>query len=534
MEKSAEMTVFLSGDRLVARFPYDPALVKVVKEIPGRRWNPPSRVWSWPASPVLARRLIEILGRGYGFDIHQNVFDLISSMEKRVELSRSVSGPVIPGLYPFQAAAVEFAVEVGGRVLIGDEMGIGKTVEGIAVVCRFRSFPCVVVCPASVKLHWERHIRQWAHDDVVVLEGRGDERCRALLERSVPWIVTNYEILGDHLERILARGPKAVIIDEATFIKNPKAARSKSVAALCVGVPTIVALDGTPLPNRPVELYHLLHLINPSRWPDFFGFAFRFCAPVKGKWGWSFDGAANLQELQEELRSSVMIRRTKDQVLTDLPEKTRTMLPVDIDFARYAEADDELTSAAKAAKRSHDPRARAAALAKVEALRRVAYKAKEAAVHEWIDTFLRSGRPLAVFAHHRQVAASIAKKHGGVLYSGERTQSQRDDAVDEFQDGKHQLIVLTVDAGGVGITLNRAQECLFVEEPWTWARLEQAEDRLHRIGQKGAVNCTHLFARGTVEEEILGLLEKKRDVGLAALDVADDLIEARAAREERA
>lgn len=526
--QSADMIIKVEGDRIVAYFPYDPDLVLVVKGITGRKWDPMMRCWSWPASPVLARKIVSVLAP-YGFQLHPSLPHLVERMETLAVMSRAVNGPVIPGLYPFQAAAVAYAETVGGRVIIADEMGIGKTVEGIAVVCRFEATPCVVVCPASVKRHWARHIETWAHSTASVIEGR---------DRTPPvfpapsWIVVNYEILEDHLDEIAALHPKAVIVDESTFVKNPKADRTKAVGKLTDGVPVIVALDGTPLPNRPVELYNLLHLVNPSRWPDFFGFAFRFCGPVKGRFGWSFDGAENLEELQEELRTSVMIRRTKDQVLTDLPAKTRTLVPVDIAFDKYTRLDDEMTSAAKNAYRLATPEAKATALSKVEALRKCAVKLKMPQVHEWIRTFLASGRPLVVFSHHRSVAAEIAAKHAGALYSGERSRGERDEAVDDFQAGKFQLLSLTIDAGGVGITLHRAQECLFVEEPWTWAKLEQAEDRLHRIGQRGAVNVTHLYARGTVEEEILDLLETKRQMGLDALDVCwqNDLIKARAAR----
>lgn len=492
---------------LVAKFPYNAKLVATVKEVPGRRWNVMGQVWTWPLSAVTAQRLVDML-QPKGFTVDPSVTALIRDSRQKFLMSSAMRGPEIKGLYPFQSAAVAFADKIGGRLLIGDEMGIGKTLEGIAIVAKFRAFPCLVVCPAAVKLHWQRHIIEWAklvEPDITVVKGRSGTPKRT------PWYVVNYELLNAHLDFFTKLNPKSVIIDEAHYIKNRKAKRSEAVIRICAGVPVVIALDGTPFMNRPVELFNILNLLQPEKFPRFFDFGVQYCNGHRTPWGWDFSGASNLEDLNVDLRTSVMIRRTKDEVLEDLPPKQRAFLPIEIPGKAYRDVETTFMDWVREQIEKHGlDSVRARALTRIGLLRRHVVKAKMGKIREWIKDFRETGKPLVVFTHHKQPAWMLSNRFKGLLYTGDVTRGKRDQAIDDFQEGKNDLIFLTIDAGGEGITLNRASDVLFTEFAWNCARLDQAEDRLHRIGQKGSVTCWYMYAQNTIDEDMIRLLNWKR------------------------
>jgi SWI/SNF-related matrix-associated actin-dependent regulator of chromatin subfamily A-like protein 1 len=415
-------------------------------------------------------------------------------------------------LRPFQRAGVAYALRQR-RTFIADEQGLGKTVQALAALELDGAYPAVVVCPASIKLNWEREAHIWLpHRRVAVVSGRTlDADSRKAVERA-DVVILNYEILEWHLETLAEREPRAAVFDESHYAKQPRARRTKAALALSREVADDglrLALTGTPVMNRPKELVSQLRLI--GRLADF-GSGARLSR--------RFGSAGSHERLHWNLRAHCYVRRLKSEVLPQLPEKSHETVVVEIDNEeeyRLAERDvvawlrsqpldlRELQAKVSAA-------LRAERLARLNYLRQLAGRGKLAAAIAWIDDFLQSGEPLVVFADHVELQRALLERFPFAAHVlGSDSSPERDAAVADFQrpDGPP-LIVCSLKAASHGITLTRASNVAFLELDWTPARLEQAEDRTHRIGQRDAVTAWYLLAPATIDSTLEGVLEAKR------------------------
>lgn len=510
-----KITTSKSG-RLLLDFPYHPDVVAAVKEIPGRLWDVKKRVWSVP--PVLA--VVEIADR-YGFSMSETLRKtLLTSAEREAELlekSASTDADVeiatLSGtLMPYQKAGVVYASSVG-RCLIADQMGLGKTVEAIATLEMRDAFPAVIVCPASLKENWRREIAKWLpHRTVNVVSGKTD-----IVNADVN--VVNYDILYKFVEAIQHLGVNGVVLDESHYVKTSSSKRTKAAKDIAAKVPksgSVLLLSGTPVTNRPSELVSQLEIMGMlSRFGGKWAFLKRYAGAYHNGFGWDTSGASNLSELNTKLRQNCYIRRTKDEVLKELPDKSRNIVhlePSGKGYKDYASAEDDLVLFL----REHGYKAKDSSehLARTQVLKRLAAWSKMDAVEEWIDSFLEScDRKLVVFAHNVDVVDHLAEKYGNLRISGRDTLEERQAAVDAFQtDPKARVIVLNLQAGGVGITLTAGSDVVFVQMGWTPGEHDQAEDRCHRIGQKNNVQAWYLLASGTIDEDIYDLVNAKRVV----------------------
>lgn len=285
----------------------------------------------------------------------------------------------------------------------------------------------------------------------------------------------------------------------------------------------LIALSGTPVLNRPVEIFGLLQALAPAEYPDFFRFAKRYCDAVQTGYGWDFSGASNLPELREKL-STVMVRRDKAQVLPDLPAKRRVTVSVDLSNRKAYDAAQK--EGAEALTEAVEKRDGGAVLVLLNALRRLAGQGKVEAAVEWTRNFVAGGGQLIVFAHHKDVldALEAAMAEDGVAtvrIDGDTPKPARQDAVDAFQAGTARVFLGTPGAAGVGLTLTAASDVLMVEREWTPAVEEQAEDRCHRISQKESVTAWYLTASDSIDAKFAELVDRKRAVVGAVLDGRD-------------
>ena len=230
---------------------------------------------------------------------------------------------------PYQIQSIREIDQFRGRALVAHEMGLGKTLIALWWWEKHETAsPAVVVCPASVKYMWEHEclvnlgIRPW------VLEGQTPST-NGKMSRTKPRIViVNYDILSHWMEWIERLDPQCIIVDEVQAIKNMGSQRSKAVRSLTKGRPYILALSGTPLTNRVIELFPTLQMVKPKVWTSRYSFAHSYCKPKWTPWGWTYDGATNLEELHEKLTKHCMVRYLKKDVLKELPPKTRRVLTV--------------------------------------------------------------------------------------------------------------------------------------------------------------------------------------------------------------
>jgi len=482
--------------------------------------------------------------------VHPEAARLLQYRKDLEDLSRATDYPSLPSIsglgeglapLPYQRAGIAYALRQR-RVILGDEMGLGKTVQAIIAIQAARAFPALVIVPASLRRNWGREFAKWlpVSTQVVVEPGKGLPRPAA--GTSGPDVVImSYEAATSHKAALVApRTPwKALVLDECQYAKNPKSLRSKTIHAIAQRALTpnalVLLLSGTAIMNRPVELISQLQVFDPSM--SSFGsawkFTMRYCDPKQSRWGWDTTGAANLDELNKVLRQNWMVRRLKKAVLKDLPDKTRNVVMLELEgeeAAIYQEAErdaiayllkrrEELTGEEadwKARMRAEAGKA----FTIIEGLKQASADAKFPLAVEWIDEFLESTeRKLVIFVSHRRIAKALIEKYGAVYITGDAGPAARQAAIDSFQeDPNTRVIVCSLQAGGVGITLTAASDVLTLELGWTDAAHQQAEDRCHRIGQKSGVIATYLLAAGSVDERIWGILQRKRDIATQALD----------------
>jgi hypothetical protein len=461
------------------------------------------------------------------------------AVEEMEELSAATSaGPsavdgVAAPMRPFQGAAVRYAVRAR-RTFLADEPGLGKTLQALASVESAGAFPALVVCPASLRLNWLREAARWLPDR----PARVVDPERPVLD--APVNVVSYDVLHRLTEPLASCPPHALVLDEAHFCKNPSARRSQAALAIARTMDAsslVLLLTGTPVVNRPGDLISQLRILDRL---DELGGARRLTQAQRHP--------KDLQLLHAHMRRTCFVRRRKADVLDQLPDKQRVVVPMSItnraeyravqaDVARWlreqAEADtrflaeiealaaDERDAAIHARGREAEQRGRRAeALIRVGKLALVAARGKLDPAIEWIDAFLESEEKLVVFTRHREIGDRLVEAFpGAAVATGRIAADQRTQQIARFQEHPGcRLIVCSLDAAGVGITLTAASNVAFLEMGWTAATHDQAEDRVHRIGQHNAVTAWYLLAADTIDERIAAVVERKRRLARATSD----------------
>jgi SWI/SNF-related matrix-associated actin-dependent regulator 1 of chromatin subfamily A len=382
----------------------------------------------------------------------------------------------------------------------------------------------IIVCPASLKLNWRNECRKWL------------TRLQADIFPSKSSVtIINYEQLKKLPKDVRA---DLLILDEVHYCKNQKAQRTKQTQVLRTKCDRVVMLTGTPILSKPIDLFPLLQMLDAPTWDPagmvkgkhvqagegagFFRFAKRYCDAkevwvTRAKKIWDFSGSANLDELQERLRSTVMVRRLKRDVLTELPPKRRQVieLPCDApDDFDYIEGDtlEEVTT-----------KARKVAFEDMSRVRAEQALAKVPAAIDHIRECLEGGtEKMVVFAHHQAVIDALRDglhDFGVVKITGETEVKARQGLVELFQtDSNVRVFIGSIGAAGVGLTLTAASHVVFVELDWTPSNVNQAEDRCHRIGQRESVLVQHLVMRDTLDARICQLMVEKQNIADMALD----------------
>lgn len=499
-------------------------VLSAIKALPVRTFDPGTKLWTMPPTD----ETIETLAR-CGFELPASLFEQASEpeeIEPGTEPWRETPLPElrIPEgleLREYQKDGIQFAIHNGGRVLIGDEMGLGKTVQALAYLSAFpEKRPVLIVTTASTKLQWHREFCKWVRtpegklERSRVLAGKKPSR----LDPNGYTYFINWDILDSWKEELLSIPWSVIVGDEIQAIANPSAKRTKAFRAIAKKAAHFIALSGTPIRSYPSQFFNVLSLLDPvvfdpkSRW----SFLQRYCDPQYNGFGWSFKGATNTGELRKLLRP-LMIRREKVDVLKELPAKVRVVVPLEV---------DDLSAYNKAHERARATLAKGGAkianIKTFDSLKNTAFEAKKHYVIGWIRSYLESGQKLIVFAYHRAVVDFIyeAFRADAVRVYGGVTGSARQEIVDRFQSPNGpSLLVGNIIAAGVGLNLTAASATCFVELGWSPSDHLQAEDRVHRIGQEAdSVYAYYLVAAGTVEEEIMELLDDRMTMVREILD----------------
>lgn len=476
--------------------------------------------------------------------------------QQSIELSRATSAnldiPCPEGLafLPYQKGGIAFA-STRPNTLIADEMGLGKTIQAIGIANADSTVRNVlIVCPASLRLNWKREWKKWDIKKLRVEIANGLWPNEIVADVRI----VNYDILKKYAQRIRETDWDLLIVDEAHYCKNLKAQRTqlvlgyknkkapeKDIAA--IQAKRRVFLTGTPIVNRPIELWPLVQSLDPSGLGrNFWYYAKRYADAHSNGYGTDFSGATNLDELQTKLRASVMVRRLKKDVLTELPPKRRQVIAIpgaESAVREESEAYERMESAmleqriavelAKAEDSEEVYEQQVAKLrdmqravfTEMSAIRRAVAQAKLPFLIEHLEEAIESEGKVVCMVHHHEIVDALQEHFGisAVHLDGRDSMEDRQAAVDRFQkDDSCKLFVGSIHAAGVGITLTAASTVIFGELDWVPGNITQAEDRCHRIGQTDSVLVQHLVLDGSVDARMAHTLVAKQAVIDKALD----------------
>ncbi|XP_072020208.1 DNA annealing helicase and endonuclease ZRANB3-like [Amphiura filiformis] len=449
-------------------------------------------------------------------------------------------------LLPFQREGIKFALSRKGRCLIGDEMGLGKTLQAIATAYYYQNeWPLLIVVPTALRYPWIEELEKWLPElqpnDVNLIASGTDigniPNCKVS--------IVGYGLFRNDaktlMEALTKQKFQVVIVDESHYLKNSKAARTKLVTPIIENAKRAMLLTGTPALGRPSELFTQINSIRPKMMGTWTQFCKRYCDAHWQHYGrtkksWDTSGASNLEELHRKLKGSIMIRREKKNVLTQLPPKRRQKVPFELaESAEKKEIDQcwltmrDLWKPPENADNAFNPKFQIQTLA--GRMYVLTGKAKIGAVCEYVKILLENqDLKFLVFAHHKEMMTALAqtvmayqREHKTTMkyirIDGDVPSMERMHLVRQFQtDEDTRVAILSILAAGTGLTFTAANQVVFAELHWTPGILEQCEDRAHRIGQINSIHVHYLVARGTMDEWIWSALSRKVGVLSSALN----------------
>ena len=470
--------------------------------------------------------------------------DLLMDMNTKKHMQQLIShlAPVTPNpehfmgvLMPFQKYGLDFLLKTGGSALVADEMGLGKTVQTLAFVAqRPQSIPVVVISPLVTLENWKREIQRFLRLPVGPKKMHVEPRIKIIrsgkaedLEQADFYLI-NYELIHKRINDIIGINPKLVVFDEIQNLRHTNTNKIHACTELVnhKSVNHRIGLSGTPIYNKGEEMYEIAEVVRPGIFGSKEQFKERFYEVDEDYGTVDF----KQDELSRFLQNNIIIRRRKKDVLSDLPKKNRIQQVVSIDTAFYEEKIREMYIKVDRAKRSlgmakgeADKKRR---LAEFNSLllemrveeRQIAGLAKAPYIVEYVKDLLEDyeDEKFVIFCHHKRVHKILADglwKYNPQQIIGGQSDSVRQNAIDGFQrERSKRVIICGLRAGNVGINLTEASYVIFAELDWSPAVHAQAEDRLHRIGQKNTVFSHYLVGDGTFDDYIASILTSKSDV----------------------
>jgi SWI/SNF-related matrix-associated actin-dependent regulator of chromatin subfamily A-like protein 1 len=489
---------------------FSPAVRDACKATPGMRWDADRRLWVG-YSDAVATAAGQLLAKKLYVDTKT-----IPPPQPTGIIARNVAEK---GLREYQKIGVEFLISnAPSGALLADAMGCGKTAQGIRAA---RALKCktLIVCPNIARLVWEKELAKWWPDCGTVLLPKGTKPYIDDIDAANPNVVViHYDIVHAWAGPLLAWGFKFIIFDEAQYLKSERSRRSTACRELAATAKYRAALSGTPMTDRPRDLWNVVETISPGRFGNFFSYALRHCDAHKEevvkneKIVWIFDGKSNLDELSRRLQH-FMLRRTLQDVRLEIPPKQRQVIDIEIPAKMRIAPDPEIIKSPKLLRQA------------------LAYAAdgKLPQIIEGIRDSIAEGHSVLAFTHRKEIAEKVVNAiaiegyscafiHGGVDLKKRQA----------IIDSKPQLLAATIDSMSVAIDVTYVDVVDFVELTWEPIKLLQAEARAHRWGQQKPVLVRYHIAEGTIDDLIATVVIGKLDVfeqtiGTTNENLGDDL-----------
>ena len=457
----------------------------------------------------------------------------------------SLSGKFLQALYDFQKDGIKFGIERKGRILLADEMGVGKTVQAIGIALMYKEeWPVLIICPSSLKFVWRDEILKWIPDinddkiNIQIFKSSKD-----YFKCGVKIYIMSYDLTVKLEDKITEKNFKFIIADEAHYMKSPDAKRTKCLMPIIKRSKRVILITGTPILAKPVELYPLLTMLRPDLFHNFKEFGNRYCDPKRNFFGMDWTGSSNPKELNYILRH-IMIRRLKKEVMNQLPPKKRQKVEIQTDpkvikqiqainlsSEKIIEKINELNNSqinpnpanyVNPEKPENDNENLLNLFNKVYNL---SAEAKISGVKEYIHYLIDNKCKFLIFAHHMKMLDGIEEevkklKVDYIRIDGKVKLEKRQEYVYKYQHDETCLVaILSITACYTGITLTAASTVVFSELHMTPAIMIQAEDRAHRIGQEHeCVNIHYLYGPDTIDEVLFRMLNQKQNIFSNTLD----------------
>ena len=401
------------------------------------------------------------------------------------------------------------------RFILADDMGLGKTTTTIISALETGYKKILIICPASLKINWMREIENYTDRSVFIAEGKQ-------FSTEHDFVIVNYDIIKNFhdpkdLENsgIVKGNFELVIIDEAHYIQNPQAQRTKVINSFAKKTKRLWLLTGTPMTSRPMNYYNLLNLIESPVAQNWMAYAIRYCAGYQFKVGnkkiWNVQGASNLEELRDRTSKQVL-RRLKENVL-DLPDKIITPVYLRLKSKEYESLMGEYFDWYD--NRKEESQSLTIQFTKLMKVRQVIATEKIKQTIELCENILEQGKKVIIFTNFTQDLQTIYQHFGkkAVYLDGSCSKIHRQNAVDEFQTNeKISVFVGNLKAAGVGITLTAAEAVIMNDLSFVPSDHSQAEDRAYRYGQKSNVSVYYPIFENTIEGIIYDILQNKKNV----------------------
>ena len=539
------MQIKVSDKEIEIHIDYNQELINIIKQIPGRKYRPVDKCWIIPKSRTSVKillanglvneeitKLIAEYNRDYLTKLHINQLPInIDFSDINLEL------------FDYQKRGVYFAV-LSKRCIIADDLGLGKTVQAVVAAKKMGARKVLVICPKSIKYRWASEINRIYGDIPIYLV---DGMLAPEKEISADWIIATYSHFSRKDEKYIKNGwmkyfrehlPDLIILDEAHRVKNRSANSSQQIKALCRQVENVILLSGTIILNRVTELYNLLNIVDPQEFNSFTDFAaqyskYAYKIPVKNKEVWIYEGLKNEEDLKKRL-VPFMIRRRKEEVLSQLPSKIRDFIEVDLepdDRVEYRKMEDDyiqyLIDHGDLIK--VDKAIRAEALVKANALMKFLSQKKAELSLDLIEDMIDEAGKLVVYVRYKESASIIHEYFSdrAVIITGEIDTKDRSKNLDKFiNNDKINVCVLTYGSGAEGIDGLQyvCSNALMVDYDWTPSIMIQAEDRLYRIGMKSNVNINYMTVRNSIDEYIRDKVAKKLEVIEKTIGIDENIL----------
>ena len=413
-----------------------------------------------------------------------------------------------------QKEAIQKLVE-NKKFILADDMGLGKTTSTIIAALEANSKKVLIICPATLKINWKREIENYSDKSIYIAEGKN-------FSTDADFVIINYDIIKNFHDpkkkddsEILKANFDLVIVDEAHYIKNGQAQRTKLINDLVKTVDRLWLLTGTPMTSRPMDYFNLLSLVDSPVSKNWMAYAIRYCQGyqfnVGGRKVWNITGASNLDELRERTAGTIL-RRLKENVL-DLPDKIITPVYLRLKSKNYEEVMGEYYDWYD--KNPDESKSLTVQFSKLTKVRQIIADEKISQTIEIAENIIEQDKKVIIFCNFTDSLNKIIEHFGksAVKLDGSMSKPERQRSVDEFQDNpKVKVFVGNIKAAGVGITLTSAEAVIMNDLSFLPSDHAQAEDRAYRYGQKNNVLVYYPIFENTIEGVIYDILNNKKQV----------------------